>query len=458
MARWHKWRGTGMDRRAFLGGAASMIALPSLLSLPGTARATTTGAPMRLIYWYVPNGMRMDKFIPVDTGPNYTMSELLTPITPHRDKCLVLSNVSQSPGAYPLPGDHARGTAAFLTARTAAIPGEPVLLGPSVDYLASLSPRAQSTRLASLHLATDNAGTSGTCDSNYPCAYQNSITWSSDTTPVPPRTDPRNAFDALFLGYDPAASLASQERRHARRSSVLDYVAAEAQTLESRLSSHDRAKLEQYLTGVRELELRVAANPPDPNELSSCTPGTAPLPFTSFDEHFDQMLDIMVLAMQCDATRVLSFMADRSGSYRSFASIGVPEAHHEMSHWNFSVLEADHRLTQWQAICHWHVEKFAAFLARLDSTADLDGGTLLDNCMVFFSSEIGDGHSHNHHDMPVVLAGGGCGQVDTGKHHRFASREPLANLFLGMLDAFGAPQAAFGVDGTRIMPDVFLTP
>ncbi len=452
MARWNKWTPRPMSRRAFLGGAAAVVTLPWLESLQAHATGTR---PLRLMYWYVPNGMRMDRFVPADTGTNWTMTELLQPLAAHRSKMLVLSNVSQSPGAYPLPGDHARGTAAFLTSRTATPPGEEVTLGPSVDYLASVAPAAQQTRLPSLHLAIDPGASSGACDSGYACAFQNSITWSSATTPVPPRTNPRSAFDALFTGFDPGLTVEQQQSRYQRRLSVLDYVNQEAQQLSSQLSYRDRAKLDEYLTSVRELELRLASTPPDATG-PACIVGSPPVPHTSFPEHVDLMIDIMVKAVECDATRVLSFMADRSGASRSFSFIGVPESHHEMSHWNFSALESAHRLTQWQAMCEWHVARFGDLLTRLDAVTEVDGTTLLDNSMVYFSSEIGDGHSHGHHDMPVVLAGGGGGLVDTGRHHRFANREPLANLFLGMLDRFGAGQAGFGVDGTRVMPDVFL--
>ena len=449
--RWDKVRGP--SRRAFLGGAAAMLGLPWLESLAHAVPGS--GPPLRLLFWYVPNGMRMERWTPATTGANYAMTELLAPLAAHRDKLLVLSNLGQLAGQDNLAGDHARGTASFLTARRATQPGQPVQLGVSVDYLASQAPCAD-TPFRSLQLATTNQPPSGECDSGYACAYQNSITWSGPDTPVPPRTDPRAAFAALFQGSDPLVSQAAQQRRHSRRESVLDYVLEESHQLETRLSSNDVAKLDQYMTGVRALETRLQNNPPNHGQ-AVCDPGTEPEVFLDYGEHLDQLIEIMVKAVECDATRVLSMMADASGSGRSFPQIGVPEAHHEMSHWaTGTTLEQEHRLDQWQAICNWHVDRFGRLLTRLDATQDADGSTLLDNCMIYFSSEISDGNAHNHNNMPVLLAGGGGGRLDTGRHVQFANPAPIADLFLGMLDAFDAPEATFGIDGTGILPGIFL--
>lgn len=454
MTDWRKWSGRGPSRRAFLGGAAAMIGLPWMESL-AHAVPGPNAPPLRLLFWYMPNGIRMDRFTPIDTGSAYTLSELLTPLAAHRDKMLVLSNVSQMAGTDSVGGDHARGTASFLTAMRASRPGLPVDLGPSVDFVASQSAGAQGTVLPSLHLASAIQPSSGNCDSGYPCAFQNTITWSGPSTPVPPRVDPVATFNTLFQGANNTVSAAEAARRHARRTSVLDYVHAEATSLTPQLSANDRQKLDQYLTGVRELELRLQNNPPN-NGVSVCDPGTVPSPYLTLDDHLDQLTDLMVKAVECDATRVLSLMADASGSYRSFPWLGVPESHHEMSHWGAGgAAEAPHRLAQWQAVQAWHIARFGDLLTRLDAIQDADGSTLLDNCLVYFSSEIADGDAHNHNDMPVILAGGGRGCVNTGQHLRMSTRTPLANLFLGMLDQFGAPQSTFGMDGTEILPGVF---
>lgn len=458
MARWHKWKnhGTGPNasRRAFLGGAAAMLTLPWMESL--AYASGSADPPLRLIFWYIPNGMNMENFVPVDTGANYTISPLLQPIAAHRDKFMVLSNVSQSPGADSLAGDHARGTAAFLTARTASRPGQAVELGPSVDYLASLSPCAEGAQMRSLHLATTFQSTAGSCDSGYACAYQNSITWSSSITPVPPRVDPAATFNTLFGGSNNLSTLAAQQRRHERRLSILDHVVDEANTLRGRISTADRVKLDQFLTNVEELENDTQGNPPN-NGVDVCDPGDAPEAYIDYPDHLGQTIDLMVRAVECDSSRVISLMADRSGSYRSFPWASVTEAHHEMSHWaTGTAAEQAHRKSQWEAINRWHVQRLNDFLTGLDGIQEANGTTALDNSIIFFSSEIGDGQSHSHHDVPVILAGGGKGMLDTGRHVRYGTREPIANLFLGMLDKFDVPQANFGQDGTRIIPNVFL--
>jgi hypothetical protein len=451
MARWDQLT---LNRRAFLGGAAAVVTLPWLETLARSnvsQPAGATGPACRAIFWYVPNGMRMERFVPVDTGSAYATPELLTPLAAHRDRLLVVSNVGQAMAVAAVAGDHARGTGTFLTSMSPALPEEPVSLGPSVDYLLSQSPAAQGTRLPSLQLATGTTGAAVTCDSSYPCAYQNTITWSGPTTPIPPRTDPRSAFEALFAGYDSALTLVEQQRRHLRRTSVLDHVLGDAQVLRARVSVADRDRIDQYLTSVRELEQRVIATPPG-SSPGSCDPGAPSPPYYSYEEHLDLLTDLLVKAAECDATRVMSMMADVSGSSRSFSFIGVPEAHHEMSHWNVTG-EVEHRLAQWQRICAWHVERFGDLLTRLATTPDAAGGTLLDSTMLFFSSEVGDGNSHSHTDLPVLLAGAG---LQTGQHLRFPAREPLANLFLGMLQAFGRTDSTFGADGTRAMPGVFV--
>jgi hypothetical protein len=257
----------------------------------------------------------------------------------------------------------------------------------------------------------------------------------------------------LFAGYDPGLTLAEQQRRYARRTSVLDHVLGDAASLRTRVSQADQARVDQYLTSVRELEQRVVSDLPG-QVAGACEPGFAPAPWFTFAELVDLHIDVMVKAIECDATRVVTMVADRSGSGRAFPDIGVPEAHHEMSHWNVPG-ESEHRLVQWTAICEWHMARAADLLLRLNATPDVDGSTLLDNCMVFISSEIGDGNSHNHYDLPVVVGGGGGGRIDTGRHHRFGAAEPLANLFLGMLQAFGSTATSFGDDGDRVMPGVF---
>lgn len=442
MARWSKFR---PNRRAFLGGAAAMVGLPWL---PSIASADTTPAPppKRLVFWYVPNGMNMEAFVPVDTGPTYTMSSLLQPLAAHRDELLVLSNLGHAAAAG--LGGHARGTAAFLTG--IGVPGasEPIQVGPSADVLASTAPAATQTRFPSLQLGVGTAPGAGTCDSGYSCAYQNTISWSDATTPVPVRTDPVALFDTLFGGLDSTLTQVERQRRHLRRSSVLDYVREEATTLSGRLSVDDRQKLDQYLTGVRALEQQLGDGV-DP----VCDPGTPATPPSGYPDHVDVMTELMVKAIECDASRVLSFMADKSGSYRSFSFMGIGSAHHEVSHWGFGdeATQATRKAAYTQ-ICNWHIQRFASLLNRLAARVEWDGTTLLDNCTILFGSEIGNGHTHDHAHLPILLAGGG--NLQTGKHLRFATPERVSNILIGMLDEFGASVPVLG-DSTVVPAGVF---
>ncbi len=446
-------RRCGWDRRAFLGGAAAMVGLPWFTSL---ARGDTGlgPPPKRLVFWYVPNGMPMDLFVPTTEGTGYALPPLLQPLAPWRDQLLVLSNVENAAAVATIGGDHARGTGCFLTSTPIGPPGAPVSSGVSADHLAGLAPAAASTPFRSLHLGVGTQPAAGVCDSGYACAYQNTITWSAPGAPVPVRTDPVALFQLLFQGTNPTLSQAEIQRRHRRRQSVLDLVRQETHALAAQLSSEDRVKLDQYLTGLRALERQLEQNQPNHGE-EVCDPGAPVQGVTGYPQHVDAMIAVMVKALECDATRVLSFMADVSGSYRSFGFMGVSASHHEVSHWGFGTEdEQAEKRAQWAAICGWHIERFATFVDALASRTEPDGSTLLENTTIFFSSEIGDGHTHDHGDLPVLLVGGGQGSVAVGQHIRFADAEPVANVLLGLLDRFGAGVSALG-DSTGIPSAVF---
>jgi hypothetical protein len=437
-------------RRRFLGGAAALLGLPQL---PSVARAQVPAtAPRRLVFWYVPNGIRMERFTPTTTGTAYTLPPLLQPLAAHRAQMTVLSNVGNPAAMAPVAGGHARGTGCFLSAAALPPASQPVRVGRSADHVASTSPGAMGTLYPSLHLGVQTQPTAGTCDSGYPCAYQNTITWADATTPVPIRTDPVALFQALFGGQ--SLDAVAQQRRQVRRESVLDLVREETLALSAQLGTADAQRMDQYLSGIRALETRLEQHPPN-GGVQVCDPGVPPpMPFT-YPQHVDLMTELMVKALECDATRVLSFMADSSGSYRSFGFAGVPSAHHEVSHWGFGTpAEQQVKKDDWETICRWHIERLAAFVDRLATRYDADGSTLLDNTTILFSSEIGDGHAHDHADLPVLLIGGGQGTVRVGRHERFATPERISNVLLGLLDRFGANVASHG-DSTGIPANVF---
>lgn len=431
MIRWNKTRGA--SRRAFLGGAAAMVGLPWLESLDARA---ASGRPTRAVWWYAPCGIVMDQWRPSSTGNLQTLPTILSPLQALRSEVLVLSGCVNEAARVPVAGDHARGTGSYLTCRTVEHSTEVIQNGISVDQVAANVIGSQ-TSFKSLELGTTGGSSVGDCDSGYSCAYSRNISWLDENTPNPKMTDPGLVFDRLFAGADESLTAEQIEQRKRWRSSVLDAVLDDANTLQPQLSTSDRAKLDEYLTGVRELENRIQSTGP------GCTPGGRPEDAYTYAAVTRAMSDLTVLALQCDATRLVTFMLENGGSYRSWEFIGVTGGHHELSHHQGDPAKID-ALVQ---IDTWEINELAYLVGRLAQVQEPDGSTLLDHTMVFFSSEISDGDWHNHDDLPVLLCGRGGGAVRPGRHVDLG-RRTIADLYLSMLAAVGAPQATFGIDGT----------
>lgn len=443
-------RQSSFSRRRFLGGAGAMIGLPLLTSLlPRRARSDSHEKKKRFIAFYVPCGMVMSNWTPVDEGPNWTMSRTLTPLEPFRDRTLVLTGVDNRPGRSDGGGDHAAGTGSFLTCthvyKTA---GTDIRNGISLDQLVAPTLSA-GLPFPSLELGTDGGAAVGDCDTGYSCAYARSISWKDATTPLPKQTSPRSFFDRMFAGYDPEATAAELMKRQAYRKSVLDYALDEANDLQSKLGRTDRAKLDEYLTSVREVEARVD------RPIMVCQPGARPAgdynPNDDFAAISRAMIDLMAIAISCDQTRVITFMLGNAGSYHSHPQVGVVESHHELSH---HMMNADNfeKLTKIET---WEVGELAYLMGKLDAVDDGDGTTALDNSVIFFGSEIEDGDAHRHTNMPIVVAGGGAGLLSTGVHRRVPG-QTQGNLFLSLLQILGVPATRFGDDGTAPLPGVFV--
>lgn len=429
-----------LSRRKFLlGGAGALIALPAFASLRGrTARGGGAAPKRRFIGFYLPCGIVMNNWTPANEGPAWTPSPILTPLDAHRSKVLVLSGLDNIPGRSDGGGDHAAGTGSFLTCvHVRKTAGADISNGVSLDQL--LAPTlSDGLAFPSLELGTDGGASVGDCDTGYSCAYARSIAWAGPTAPLPKQTSPAAVFDRLFAGYDPDATEAEIARRQLYRASVLDGAIADATSLRSKLGRSDQLKLDEYLTSVRELENRV--NGP----ASVCRPGARPESGLDFAERARAMIDLMAIAVECDLTRVITFMLGNAGSGNAHPWVGVTESHHELSHHQGN---ADN-LAKLTAIETWEMEQLAYLLSRLDAIDDGDGVTALDNTIVFCSSEIEDGDAHRHTNLPVVVAGGGNGIVTTGEHRRY-SGEPLADLFIALANGLGAPITTFGDDGTQ---------
>lgn len=426
-----------MNPRRFLGGAAALVTLPWLETF-AQARAVS---PKRFVAFYVPNGMHMAGFTPSTTGSDYALTPILAPLEAVRSKVLVLSGLANAPAHPDGPGDHAAGTAGFLTCRhVVKTDGAGIRNGASVDQIAARA-LGSKTRIASLQYGIDSGAGVGNCDSGYSCAYVRNISWASETQPLPKIVNPEAAFSALFDGADRRRSAAERARRQRDRSSVLDYVRGEAQGLLPALSRSDRLKLDEYLTGVRELERRVQGA-----DSATCVAPSEPPASLPFPEHVHLMLDLTTLALQCDATRVVSFMLGNGGSTRSFEFLGVHGGHHDISHHQ----KRPENLEKLQTIDTWEVAQLAYLLGKMNAVDEGDG-TLLDHSAVFFSSEIEDGDTHAHYNLPVIIGGGLSGTLPTGTHLRVAQQAPLSGLFLSLLAGLDVPTTRFGDDGARAL-------
>jgi Protein of unknown function (DUF1552) len=429
-----------LPRRAFLRGIGAAIALPALDAMvPALASATATKSPTRLAFAYVPNGIIMKDWTPSAAGSAYELTNTLKPLEPVRAKFMVLSGLSHH-NAEALgdgAGDHARAGACFLTGvhpkKTA---GADIQSGISADQIVAKE-LGDATRFRSLEFGCEDSRTVGDCDSGYSCAYTNSISWRTPTSPMPPETNPRAVFERLF-GTDANLDPETRARRLRSRMSILDLVSERTQSLCGSLGASDRRKLDEYLYAVREIEKRIqmAENNPQQIKPTMEEPGGIPVTFT---EYVKLMYDLQVLAFQTDMTRVSTMVVAREGSVRTYGEIGIPDPHHPLSHHrgNSEWIEKLARINR------YHIELFGYFLEKMDSIQDGDG-TLLDHSMIVYGSAISDGNQHSHNNLPALLAGGGNGCLKPGRHVMYKPETPMANLYLTLLDRVGVKPEAIG--------------
>lgn len=426
-----------MNRRLFLRSAAATLWLPFLRSAPGAAAAPE---PIRRTVWFfVPNGFPSDAITPDEVGEGYTLPPALGGLAPIRDRATVVSglrNRSDRSGEQYGFGTHEGCTASLLTdvALPATAYAGPARLGVSVDQHAVQQLRP-TTPYASLQLGTGERWISagGTID-----VYYQSLSWANDATPLAPLVDPRAVFDRMFGGADPAASAEDAARRLATRRSVLDAVHGRAKALAGELDAADRARLDQYATAVRELELRL-----DGLASTSCTPGDAPDPNLALPERIDAMLDLTRVALTCDLTRVATVMAGTTTSLATFPTLGIATDHHTLSH-NFAYSARDRE--DYLRVVAFHVEKYAAFCASLADVAT-DDGDLLSSTLVSLVSEFGDGNLHVGSPLVFVAAGGEGGGLRHGRHLD-AADAPHANYLRATLAFQGVDPEGFGRTAT----------
>ena len=447
-----------MDRRNFIRSAGLFLALPGLESfLGGAARAaaarvatTAAGDPLRMAFVYAPNGVIGENWFPSGVGADYQLNASMEALAEFKQDFSIVSGLEHKHGwaGGDGGGDHARASATILTgARPKKTAGADIRAGVSVDQLAARQASGL-TRFASLELSCDAARAAGACDSGYSCAYQHNISWRSETQPVGAECNPRLAFERLFVSGSIANDGVQAELRKARESSLLDFIAEEAKAMQKQLGRSDKNKLDEYLTGVREIEQRIQNAEkfgPLPT-VGDAKPDGIP---GSYRDHVRLMFDLLALAFQTDSTRISTFLLAHDGSNRSFQEIGVSEGHHHLSHHQ----DDPKKKELISRIDKFYIEQFAHFLKRLRDTREANGKSLLDNSMIVFCSGLSDGNKHSHDNLPVIVAGRGGGVLHPGAHVKVSSAQPMTNLYMNLLRNFGTPVERIG-DSTGFLAEV----
>ena len=465
-----------VTRRAILRAAAASITLPVLESLltRSEARAQAASPPIRFLSWYLPCGVWGPSWFPADTGVNYTLSSTLASLAPVKSKLLVFSGIQNTPAVNP-QGSHGCGAPGMTTCMQGQKPQ--IQVGISVDQV-----YAQSLGTATVIPSMQISGTTSTfSDTSYPSVYNGTTSWASATQPLPPVSNPATIFNQIFANTSPSGDAGSADAsaalamRKALRKSVLDEVTGEANSLVARLGTTDRLKVDEYLTSVRAAELAVEASMS--NTVSTCAPvnadggvmtspslPTGPLtngngyPIADPPTLTATMIQLMALAFQCDATRVINYQQMNGGhsSYSSLPWLNIDQDHHGLSHHNGNVATGA-LLAQIEA---WEISMFSSFLQKLNAMPE-GSGTVLDNSIIFLSNEISDGNAHNQGTTtystvptftaatgkPILIAGAAGGKLITGQQISY-NAEPQANLFITLLNTLGVPTTTFGAAGT----------
>lgn len=427
-----------LPRRTFLRGAGVTLGLPLLDAMIPARLSAAAEKPTRLMVVYAPTGKIMDQWTPKSEGADFEYTRILKPLERHREDVLVISGLAANNGRAlgDGAGDHARAASSYLTgAHPRKTEGADIRCGISMDQMAAARIGNQ-TRFPSLEITCEDSRQAGSCDS-YSCVYQ-SISWKSETQPLPPEMNPRSVFERLF---GEAAEGGTGQERAARRSyrrSVLDLAFRDAERLKTSLGPTDRRKIDEYMSAIREIELRIERAERESAELPKGLQAPAGIP-TSYREHSRLLFDLSLLAFQTDSTRVVTFMLAREGGLRTYPEAGVPEAHHSITHHR----NVPGEIEKVAKVNTFHVEQFAYFVDRLKATADGEG-TLLDHTITLYGSPLGDPNVHDHGNLPTLLAGRGRGKVTPGRHVRFPKETPIANLHVSLLDMMGVPADKIG--------------
>ncbi len=441
------------DRRRFLQGMGFAVALPMFetFSTPVRAATAVSRPPTRVAFCSIPNGVQQDHWWPTGAGKAFELNTTMQPLQPFKEHLQVISgldHVNATPGPDGA-GDHARANATLLTGvRARKTAGADIHLGISIDQLIA-NKLGHQTRFASLELTCDKVRKAAQCDSGYTCAYLYNISWRSESTPMTPESNPRLAFERLFASGGAADRGQSWAVRQTKRKSILDFVRNDARALSRELSNNDQRKLDEYLTGVRALEQRIAKSQEfgDLPRVGTAVPTDAP---ADFGEHMALMYEILALAFQTDSTRVATLLLAGDGTNYAFPQIGIPEGHHWLTH------DAGSHPEQWEKVAkidQYYASHFAGFLERLRAMEEPDGSSVLDNSAIFYGGAIANGNDHNHDNLPAILAGGGSGTLTPGRFLQLES-QPMSNLFVSLANRLEMPELDSFGDATGRIEDL----
>jgi hypothetical protein len=435
------------NRRTVLRGLGAALALPWLESLPAArAAAKSSRPPVRMCYWYVPNGVNLASWFPQQEGPLVELPETLRPLSFARDYLNSFHGLTHNTAL--VNGDiegcgHGQGSASFLTGAQAFQTQDAVRVGVSADQVYARHV-GDETRFPSLELGCESARSGNAF--GYSGAYKTHISWRTATSPAPYEMNPKAVFDRLFTQGSKRLSQATVAERDHYRKSMIDFVLEDAHRLRDRVAKTDQRKLDQYLTGVREVERRIqnvtaTVTLPDP---SFARPAGIP---EDFDEHLRLMCDLMVLAFQTDSTRTSTFMVTKEATDRNYPWLGFTDGHHELSH-HAGKEEKNRKIRE---IDRYHISILAYMVEKMMAVEEADGTTMLDNSMLLYGSGISDGDRHDHVNLPVIVVGKGGGSLRSGQYMKCRPETPMSNLLLAMLQQAGVPVDRFG-DSTEPLP------
>jgi hypothetical protein len=434
-----------LSRREILRGLGAAVSLPMLDSMiPALSRATTTVPVNRLGVVYIPNGMIMENYLPSKEGPDWEITPTLSALQPFREHFQILSGLTCIPTPGRPGGAHAKASTRFLTDISPPTSETWLDAGISVDQILAQELGKQ-TQIASLELGIESGETAGSCDTGYACPYTNTLSWTGPGTPLPTQNDPRLVFERLFSDTR-STNPAERAARTREQKSLLDSVNAEASRLGRTLPAADRTKLGEYLDAVRGVERRIQIAEQQHQELPLVErPAGVP---ANWEDHLKLMFDLMVLAYQSDMTRVITLMLGHEQSGMTYPQIGVPDAHHPISHHQ----REPEKVAKTAKINAYHVKMFTYLLDKLRTTQDGDG-MLMDHVTMIYGAGIADSNAHATVNIPFILAGGGAGNLKGGRHTRLKD-VPLANLHLTLMDQFGVRRESIGDSTGRLDPAV----